>query len=365
MQDIRIIFSKVPDPRVEGRCLHLLSDILFIALCTLLSKGEDFEDMVAFAEEREDWLRTKIGLPNGIPSHDTFNRVFQIIDSKHLIEVLGEDGSTLLDHVEGQLINIDGKKLKGASPGTKGNEGLFILSAWVSEQEFCLGQQMVDHKSNEIFSIPDLLDEIEVKGSTISLDAMGTQTEIAKKIIKKKADYLLALKQNQEGLFEEVEQAFSTFVGQEHLDKWESDHGRIERRACSILDAKEVLGPKQLKLWPKLSTLIKVSSVRITKGIEASKTRFYISSRADLLPQEYNQMVRKHWSIENKLHWHLDVTFGEDASRARTNNAPQNLNVFRKLALRRVAKDDSKLSKRKRLFKASMNIQYLDKLLRL
>jgi predicted transposase YbfD/YdcC len=365
MQDIRIIFSKVPDPRVEGRCLHLLSDILFIALCTLLSKGEDFEDMVAFAEEREDWLRTKIELSNGIPSHDTFNRVFQIIDSKHLTKVLGQDGANLLDHLEGQLINIDGKKLRGVSPGTKGNEGLFILSAWVSEQEFCLGQQVVDNKSNEIFSIPDLLDEIEVKGSTISLDAMGTQTEIAKKIIKKKADYLLALKQNQEGLFEEVQEAFVAFSGQQYLDKWESDHGRIERRACHVLEAKEVLGPKHLRLWPKLSALIKVNSSRIIQGIETSKTRLYISSRADLSAQEYNQMIRSHWSIENKLHWHLDVTFGEDASRARTKNAPENLNVFRKLALRRVAKDDSKLSKRKRLFKASMNIQYLDKLLRL
>ena len=365
MQDIRIIFSKVPDPRVEGRCLHRLSDILFIGLCTLLSNGEDFEDMVAFAQEREDWLRTKIDLSNGIPSHDTFNRVFQIIDSKHFAKVLGEDGAALLNHVEGQLINIDGKKIKGVSPGTKGNEGLFILSAWVSEQEFCLGQQLVDDKSNEIFSIPDLLDDIEIRGATLSLDAMGSQTEIAKKIIKKKANYLLALKQNQEGLFEEVQQAFAAFPGQQHTDKWESDHGRIERRTCTVLNAKEVLGPKQLKQWPKLNTLIQIGSNRIIEDIDTSKTRFYISSLTDLSAQEYNQMVRKHWSIENKLHWHLDVTFGEDASRARSKNAPENLNIMRKLALRRVAKDDSKLSRKKRLFKASMNIQYLDKLLRL
>ena len=365
MQDIRIIFSKVPDPRVEGRCLHRLSDILFIGLCTLLSNGEDFEDMVAFAQEREDWLRTKIDLSNGIPSHDTFNRVFQIIDSKQIAKVLGEDGAALLNHVEGQLINIDGKKIKGVSPGTKGNEGLFILSAWVSEQEFCLGQQLVDDKSNEIFSIPDLLDDIEIRGATLSLDAMGSQTEIAKKIIKKKANYLLALKQNQEGLFEEVQQAFAAFPGQQHTDKWESDHGRIERRTCTVLNAKEVLGPKQLKQWPKLNTLIQIGSNRIIEDIDTSKTRFYISSLTDLSAQEYNQMVRKHWSIENKLHWHLDVTFGEDASRARSKNAPENLNIMRKLALRRVAKDDSKLSRKKRLFKASMNIQYLDKLLRL
>ena len=365
MQDIRIIFSKVPDPRVEGRCLHRLSDILFIGLCTLLSNGEDFEDMVAFAQEREDWLRTKIDLSNGIPSHDTFNRVFQIIDSKQFAKVLGEDGAALLGHVEGQLINIDGKKIKGASPGTKGNEGLFILSAWVSEQEFCLGQQLVDDKSNEIFSIPDLLDEIEITGATLSLDAMGSQTEIAKKIIKKKADYLLALKQNQEGLFEEVQEAFAAFSGQQHTDKWESDHGRIERRTCTVLNAKEVLGPKQLKQWPKLNTLIQIGSNRIIEDIDTSKTRFYISSLTDLSAQEYNQMVRKHWSIENKLHWHLDVTFREDASRARSKNAPENLNIMRKLALRRVAKDDSELSRKKRLFKASMNIQYLDKLLRL
>ena len=331
MQDIRIIFSKVPDPRVEGRCLHRLSDILFIGLCTLLSNGEDFEDMVAFAQEREDWLRTKIDLSNGIPSHDTFNRVFQIIDSKQFAKVLGEDGAALLNHVEGQLINIDGKKIKGVSPGTKGNEGLFILSAWVSEQEFCLGQQLVDDKSNEIFSIPDLLDDIEIRGATLSLDAMGSQTEIAKKIIKKKANYLLALKQNQEGLFEEVQQAFAAFPGQQHTDKWESDHGRIERRTCTVLNAKEVLGPKQLKQWPKLNTLIQIGSNRIIEDIDTSKTRFYISSLTDLSAQEYNQMVRKHWSIENKLHWHLDVTFKEDASRSRKGFAPQNLNILMKM----------------------------------
>lgn len=365
MQDIRLIFSKVPDPRVEGRCLHSLSDILFIAICTLLSNGEDFADMVAFAEEREEWLRTKIELRNGIPSHDTFNRVFQLIDSKHLARVLGEDGSALLNHIEDQLINIDGKKIKGVSPKSKGNKGLFILSAWISEKEFCLGQQVVDDKSNEIFSIPDLLDEIEIKGSTVSIDAIGTQTEIAKKIIKKKADYLLAVKQNQLGLYEEVQKAFDAFPGSEHIDQWEKDHGRIERRGCSILEAKQVLDPKRLKLWPQLSTLIKVESNRIVNGVNDSKTRFYISSRTDLDAAQYNKMVRNHWSIENKLHWHLDVTFREDDCRARSGNAAQNLNVIRKLALRRIAKDNSKLSKKKRRFKASMNIQYLDKVLRL
>ena len=365
MEDIRIIFSGVKDPRVEGRCKHLLSDILFIGLCTLLSNGEDFEDMVAFAEEREDWLRTKIELPNGIPSHDTFNRVFQLIDSKQLTKVLGEDGQALLDHIEGQLINIDGKKIKGVSPASKGNEGLYILSAWVSEQEICMGQLPVDDKSNEIFSIPDLLDEIEIKGSTVSIDAIGCQVEIAKKIIKKEADYLLALKKNQKGLFEEIKEAFAQFSGQQHRDNWEMDHGRIERRNCTILDAKEVLGPKKLKQWPALNTLIMVEAHREMKDTKSLQTRFYISSRTGCTAETYNKMVRSHWSIENKLHYHLDVTFSEDASRARSNNAPENLNIMRKLALRRIAKDDSKLSKKKRRFKASINIQYLEKLLRL
>ena len=365
MEDIRIIFSEVADPRVKGRCKHLLSDIPFIGLCTLLSNGEDFEDMVAFGEEREDWLRTKLQLPNGIPSHDTFNRVFQIIDSKQLVKVLGEEGQALLDHVEGQLINIDGKKIKGVSPKSKGNEGLYILSAWVSEHELCLGQVQVDDKSNEIFSIPDLLDEIELQGSTITLDAIGCQVDIAQKIIKKKADYLLALKQNQRGLYEEVAEAFTQFSGKAHHDKWESDHGRLEQRSCSILDAQEVLGPKKIKQWPSLNTLVRITSQREVNGIKSLQTRYYISSRTDCTAQEYNQMVRKHWSIENKLHYHLDVTFREDGSRARSGNAAENLNILRKLALRRVAKDDSKLSKKKRRFKAAMSLEYLNRLLRL
>ena len=202
------IFSQVPDPRVVKRCDHKLVDILFIAFCTLLSNGEDFEDMVEFGRQRQDWLRTILELPEGIPSHDTFNRVLQLVDSEALSECLQSDGAGLLESVKGQLINFDGKKIKGANPRSRGNKGLWILSAWVSDKRLCIGQKKVDDKSNEITAIPELIDELNLQGSIVSIDAIGCQVEIAEKIRDSEADYLLAVKENQADLLEEIREAF-------------------------------------------------------------------------------------------------------------------------------------------------------------
>lgn len=320
--------------------------------------------MVTFAEEREEWLRTKVELANGIPSHDTFNRVLQVIDPEQLSKALGADGRALLEHVEGQLINLDGKKLRGVSPHSKGTGGLYILSAWVSESRLCIGQKKVGDKSNEITAIPELLRELEIKGSTVSIDAIGCQREIARQIVEKEADYLLAVKGNQADLLEEISESFQHSRAEQTNEEWEYDHGRFENRSCSILTATEVLSPDLRQTWPSVKTLVKVEALRQIKGIKSTQTRFYISSDAKSA-HEYNQMARGHWSIENQLHWHLDITFKEDANRSRTGNAPQNLNILRKMALHRVTKDDSKLSKKKRRFKASMNLDYLDKILNL
>ena len=167
------LFCGVEDPRVQARCLHLLEDILFIAFCTLLSNGEDFEDMVEFGNQRQGWLEEVLSLPNGIPSHDTFNRVLQIIDPQQLSLSLASDGAHLVESVKGKLVNFDGKKLKGASPKSRGNQGLFILSAWVGENRLCIGQQKVKDKSNEIKAIPELIDLIDLSGSVVSIAAIG------------------------------------------------------------------------------------------------------------------------------------------------------------------------------------------------
>lgn len=358
------IFSQISDPRVTGRCDHLLEDILFIAFCTLLSNGEDFADMVEFGKEREKWLRKFLRLPNGIPSHDTFNRVLQIIDPKELSAVLSADGQRLVDGVAGKLINLDGKKIRGENPTSRGNTGLYILSAWVGEDRLCIGQSKVQDKSNEITAIPDVLDSIDITGSTVSIDAIGCQVEIAAKIVERKAAYLLSVKANQKRLFECCEDAFTWGSAVHSDEQWEYDHGRYEIRTCQVVRAQEVLDPMIWIKWKGIQSLIKVESKRRIGEHWQEQTRYYISSETKSSTQ-YNEMVRGHWSIENQLHWHLDVTFKEDACRSRTGFAPENLNILRKTALHRLAtkKAKAKASLKKMRFRASLNTQFLEDLI--
>lgn len=356
---IQEIFSTVPDPRVTGRCLHKLSDILMIALCTLIADGEDFEDMVVFCEEKEPLLRSFLELPNGIPSHDTINRVLQIIDYQCLDACLGQYGKELLGIVAEKQICIDGKKLKGVAPTKRGNDGLYLLSAWVSENRLCIGQTKVKDKSNEITAIPVLLNQLDLKDSTVSIDAIGCQKEIAKTIRDKEAHYFLSVKKNQPDLFEEVSEAFASNKVNRGAAQWEYDHGRYEQRQCALLSAKEVLGPKQLSQWASLETLVQVTAQRTVKGVKTEEIRYYISSDSCNKPLYFNDLAVGHWGIENHLHWHLDVTFNEDACRARTKNAPLNLSTLRKIALHKIGQMNDKKSFKKRRFKAALNDDYL------
>lgn len=357
--EITELFGQIQDPRVINRCDHKLVDILFIAFCTLLSNGEDFEDMVEFGEQREAWLRTILELPHGIPSHDTFNRVLQMIDPQALGNCLQEDGSALLDHVEGKLISFDGKKLRGVSPTSRGNKGLYILSAWVNENRLCIGQKKVKDKSNEITAIPELIEDLDITGSIISIDAIGCQVEIAAKIRGAQADYLLAVKDNQSDLLEEITEAFEHSKIIDYAENWEYDHGRYEERQCQILNAQEALSPKMLEKWIGVNHLIKITASRQVKAKISVENRYYISSLIQHKAEDYNKLVRGHWGIENHLHWHLDVTFGEDASRARSGNAPVNLNILRKMALQRIRQMKDKRSLKKRRFRAALNQDYL------
>lgn len=362
-EEIENFFGSLTDPRVQGRCKHKLSDILFIAFCTLLSNGEDFEDMVEFAEQRLDWLKDILGLPNGIPSHDTFNRVLQMIDPKSLTQLLQADASILLDGVKGKLVSFDGKKIKGAAPKSAGNSGLYVLNAWVNEGRLCIGQQRVDDKSNEITAIPKLLDTLELSGSVVSIDAMGCQTGIAEMIIKKDADFLLSVKGNQGNLFEEVSDYYNwTDKVESHSSEWDYGHGRFEVRKCRVKKVDSVLSPSMAAKWPMVKTVVEIVSERTLKNITSNETRYYISSEEENA-EYFNRIVRKHWGIENHLHWHLDVTFREDASRSRKGHAPVNLNCLRKMVLHRLSKMKDKLSLKKRRYRASMNTDYMLKVL--
>jgi len=223
----------------------------------------------------------------------------------------------------------------------------------------------VEDKSNEIKAIPNLLSELgtSLQGSTVSIDVIGCQKEIGEQILDVGAHYLLAVKENQADLLEEIQEAFQ-FAKPLGVDEtWDYDHGRYEERKCDILSATDVLSPNLLSKWKGIQTIIRISSIREIKDVKSSETRFYISIDHHKTPAHYNQFVRGHWDIENRLHWHLDVTFHEDACRARTANAPQNLNILRKIALYRLTKIKDRLSLKKRRYRASLNNQYLLKIL--
>lgn len=356
-KNILDIFTTIEDPRITGRCSHKLVDILFIGLCTLLSNGEDFVDMVEFGKQREGWLRTVLDLPNGIPSHDTFNRVFQVIEPGQFKKCLGEDGQLFIDTVKDKLICLDGKKIKGENPRSRGNKGLYILNAWVSENKICIGQEKVGDKSNEITAVPKLLGQLNIEGAIVSIDAMGCQKQIAKEIISKQAGYLLAVKGNQEILHREIIEAFESHQYSYSSKQEERGHGRGEKRTCHTLSANKL--SKQTKdKWKGVKKIIKLKSARTIKGATKTESRYYISSRKESAPR-FNVLIREHWGVENNLHWHLDVTFNEDACRARKGHSPENLSIMRKIALHRLKLFDDKKSLKKKRFKASLNLNYL------
>lgn len=358
-------FSNVTDPRVTGRCLHLLSDILLIGLCTYLTGGSDYQDMRLFGLERGSDLGDLLSLPNGVPSEDTFERVFKSICPDELETSLRMYGKSILADLSEKQIVIDGKKQRGVSPTTRGNRGLYLLNVWVSENRFCIAQEKVEDKSNEITAIPLVLNDIYIKDTVVSIDAMGTQREIAELIVEKGGHYLLALKANQKSLFEDVECAFKMNSGHDMYETIEADHGRIETRKCSILPAAEYLMEENSQAWKNLGTIIRLEARREVQGKVTQETRYYISDEKEESAAYFCSLIRGHWSIENQLHWHLDITFKEDACRARTGYASQNLSALRKMALHIVSEQKDKLSIKKRLYKAALDMRYLKKLLKI
>lgn len=362
IEKITTEFDKIADFRVVGRCLHKLTDILFIGLCTMICGGEDFPDMEEFGKEREEWLKKYIELNNGIPSHDTFERVFQGVDCELFRSSLYSLTAVEILDFSKELISIDGKKLRGESPKSKGTDGLYILTAWLCDSCVSIAEQKVEDKSNEIKAIPDLLDKIEIEGAMVSIDPIGCQTAIAELIVSKKADYLLGVKGNQADLLEEITESFSFGKIEQEAQTLDYGHGRIETRTCSVLTATEFLSPKQLERWKGVKSIIQIESKRTIGDNTSNEKRYYISSRIENADY-FNLNVRKHWSIENKLHWNLDVIMNEDANRTRTGNAPQNLNTLRKLALALLSRKFDKQTKPKKMFKAALNTDYLEKIL--
>jgi predicted transposase YbfD/YdcC len=230
MNAVYSYLSEIEDYRIEKKCLHKLSDILLIGLLTYLSNGEDYEDMVLFAQSHEEFIKEFAELPNGIPSHDTFNRVFSSLNPDLLRGCLNEHGKDIIGILSEKQICIDGKKLKGVSPSSRGNQGLYLVNAWVAENRLCIGQKKVEGKSNEITAIPQLIEELDITDAIVSIDAIGCQRDIARKIKEKGGHYLLSLKENQQSLYDDVVCGFKACKAESIHEEWEYDHGRFGER---------------------------------------------------------------------------------------------------------------------------------------
>ena len=362
---LKTIFGQIPDFRRSHKQLYDLESILLIGIISVICGADSWNEMENYARSKEDFLRSFLDLPNGIPSHDTFNRVFSNIDSNHFEACFIEWVSILVQLKPKEIIAIDGKTIRGAKASGK-KSPVHMVSAWANDNNVVLGQVKVSEKSNEITAIPKLLEVLSIKDTIVTIDAMGCQTDIAEKIIKQQADYLLAVKGNQEQLYQDIEDEFRFGKQiQTHLSE-ELDHGRIETRTCSIItDFKFIADDNK---WKNLTTVIKIESIREFKNSDKlveKATRYYISS-LDAKPEDFQNAIRSHWGIENKLHWTLDVAFSEDASRKRIGNASQNFSILNKIALNLLKNEkSSKTGVKSRRLNAGWDNHYLIKVLNL
>ena len=357
-------FGELHDPRVQGRCDHLLIDILAIALLAVMCGAEDWPDMEVFGRRRHAWLKGFLQLPKGIPSHDTFRRVFGLLDRKQFAACLFSWTQALHEATGGKLIAIDGKTARRSFRKKSGLAALHLVTAWSAENSLTLGQVACEEKSNEITAIPELLKLLNLKGCTVTIDAMGCQKEIAAQIRQQKGHYVLAVKGNQPSLECDLQRLFveglnDDFAGlkQETYHTEEQGHGRREQRTCQVIEI-----PKdhpQRDLWRDLRTVAIVTSCRSQNGEDAWETRWYISSHGPNARQ-LATAIRRHWSIENTQHWSLDVAFGEDARRQQDRHAAANLGAVRRLALSllRQGKTNKRGLKNKR-FACALDTDYL------
>jgi predicted transposase YbfD/YdcC len=336
------ILRELPDPRVERTKLHKLEDILVIAICALLCGADSFEDMEVFGDAKEEWFGTFLELPNGIPSHDTFNRLFAALDPEQFLESFMKWTQSLRKAVPQEIVALDGKALRRALD--QGQTAKVVVSAWAADNGLVLGQQKVEDKSNEITAVPELLRRLELAGCIVTLDAMGCQKEIAREIHEADADYVLALKGNQGTAFAEIKQYLDAAIERKDKDlgfveKADKGHGRWEIRRYWQSGRIEWFADRGQ--WENLRSVGVVESVREIGQQRSVERRYYLSS----LPVEietFAKAVRSHWLIENQLHWVLDVHFREDQSRARNKHAAQNLATLRRWALNLIKADQQK-----------------------
>lgn len=359
-------FAGLPDPRVEGRTLHRLSDVLFLTLCGVICGMDDEEAIEEWGEARLDWLRQFVPLENGIPSHDTIGRVLAALNPVKFQACFTRWMAALCPSLDGEIVAMDGKTARGSRDENCGLPAIHMVSAFVCRHGITLGQVKTDEKSNEITALPELIDTLELKGATVTVDALHCQKSTAQAIVDKGAQYVFGLKGNQgtlhaqvKALFDVTEwQNYRTFADWGHAAE-NAGHGRMEGRRCIALSCPD---DAPFDGWPGMKSVVMVESMRQTASQVAAETRYFVSS----LPPDAKrlaQAIRSHWEIENRLHWCLDVTFGEDACRVRKDHAPENLNIMRKIAINLLRLSPVKKTLPKKRLRACLDPAYLAQVL--
>lgn len=368
-QTIADYFADIEDPRIERTKRHKLIDIITIAICAVICGADSWVGIETYGKAKQVWLKKFLELPNGIPSHDTFARLFARLDSQEFQQCFLAWIKSIAQITNGEVIAIDGKKLKHSYDNQIGKSAINIVSAWATHNRLVLGQQKVDGKSNEITAIPELIKLLDIAGCIVTIDAIGCQKNIVSLISQKDGDYIIAVKKNQKSLYQSIELLFKEAISQRLLgfqastySTSESGHGREEIRHYLMLsNISNQINPEHK--WENLESIGMVESVRTENGKTTVETRYYISS-LDLNAKKFGDSVRSHWGIENSLHWVLDVALGEDDSRIRKDNAPQNFAVLRHIAVNLLGKEKSKkLGIKNKQFLAAMDDNYLAKVL--
>ena len=359
-------FANMNDPRrtTKGNYYYPLNEILFLVISSVISGSDGWTSIELFGKTKIEWLRQFFPYKYGIPSHDILGGLFARLNSKEFTKCFTDWVDAVADLTNEEVIAIDGKAIRNSKDDTSSKSAIHLVSAYASDNRICLGQEAVSEKSNEIIAIPRLLKTLAIKGCIVTIDAMGCQKKIAKGIINAEADYILMVKDNQKNLRIQIEESFRAKKSCTSNTTNDFGHGRIETRTCDAISDLSLL--KNTSNWKNIKSIVRITSVRIDKKTqkESTEQRYYITSlKADAL--KLNKAIRSHWSVENNLHWNLDVIFKEDASLKKKGDSPMNFNIITKIALALIEREKStKMSKNSKRLKAALDDKYRTKILK-